>query len=490
MVTDLLQPADQRVKEGAGGKTGGGVFKAPVHVVRDMRSLVKNTYSHLFSTVPTTTPENKKPKSFKATCQEESPPPTYQQAVGVKGNDETKRSCQASVYSSSSGQQTTKVASLSQSQDRKQSNRFSHSITQQRRGSEPTVNSSEEEDVTWPVVLLDLATNSPVSSDLSELSQSERTGGVSDQVGTSPPPPVFIQSSRHPPSTSRQPTGTQPLLSAHKHSSVLGVSSQFAPSSFQPILHSCSYTPSALSAFPPTLHPLVGKFTYVQSPMRYIQTQLQPPPPAPTLHLLRRSEENQSSSTGDNSEQPESFIRTCPPHWSRTAVDQERNSNTMTPTTHEQNEPQKCQQEFLCSIQGFLPAQVGRDILVDMPGSAAAPAAPAALLSGPAPSHIILEPKNDQCFYVDTLPQPQRKMLLDPETGQYVQVFLPAASSFLCAGAFPVSCVNPALIAPSVINPIPAPVLSVMQFQPTVAVGGNTPHVPPPPPIHPAHSFR
>ncbi|XP_076606217.1 uncharacterized protein LOC143332532 [Chaetodon auriga] len=456
-VSSLLQPADQQsVRERDGGKTGGGVIKAPVHVVRDIRSLVKNTYSHSFS-APTITPENNnKPTSFKVTCQEESPPPTYQQAVGVKGHDETKRSCQASVYSSSSGGPITKVAaSLSQTQDRKQGNRFSHPITQQRQGN--------------------LTTNSPVNSNLPELSQSEGTRGVSNQVRTPPPSPVLIQPPPHHPSTSRYPKGTQPLLSAQRQSSILGVSSQFAPSSSQQIFHSCLYTPNALSAFHPNLHPLVGKFSYVQSPMSYIQTQLQPPPHAPSPHLLRRSEENPSGSTGKNSDQPECFIRTCPPHRSRTTGDQESNSNTMTPTTQEQHEQQK-RQEFLCSSQVFSPAQVSRDILINMAGSTAAPRA---LLSGPVPSHIILEPKNGQCLYVDTLPQPQRKMLLDPETGQYVQVFLPAASSFHSAGVFPARCANPALFAPSVINPTPTPILSVMQFQPTVAVGGRTLCIPP-----------
>lgn len=477
MLPSLPQPADkQTFRDGGGGKTGGGVFKAPVHVVRDMKSLVKNTYSLSFSTAPTT-PENNNSKqtSLKVIDQEDSPPPTYQQAVGVKGHDETKRNFQTSVYSSSCRRHVTKAAaSHSQSQDRKQSDRFSCPIAQQRRGSEPIISRSKVDDVTWPVMLLDPPTKSPVSSDLSGLSQSERARGVSHHAGTSLPPSVFIQTPPHPPSTSRHPQGTQPRLSASEQTSIPDVSPQSAPRSCQQILHSCFNTATTLPSFPPSLHPHLGMVSYVHSPLSYIadqtQTQLQPPPPAPTLHLLRRSEENQSGSTGSTSNQPDRFIKTCPPHRTRTTVDQESTGNTVTPATKEQHEQQKLQQQlqqqqqFPYSFQGFLPAQVGTDFLIDITGSAGAPGA---LLSGPAPCHMMLDPKSGRCFYVNM--PPQRKTLLDPETGQYIQVFLPAASSSPNTGR----CANPAPMlinhAPSSLNPAPT-VLSVMQLQPMIAV--------------------
>lgn len=432
------QPADQqRGREGGGGKTGGGVFKAPVHVVRDMRSLVKNTYSLSFSTA---THDNNKPARLKVIGQEVSPPPTYQQALGVKGHNETKRSCQASLYSSSGGGHVPKVnASLSQSQDRKQSNIFSRPITKQRRGSEPTISRRKMDDVTRPVMLLDPPTNSPLSSDLSELNQSERARGVSHQAGTSLLPA--------PPSTSRHPQGTQPLLPAQEQSSILGVSSQFAPGSSQQLLQPCFYTP--------TLHPHLGKVSYLHSHLSYIHT---PSTSAPTFHLLRRSEENQSRSTGNPSVQPD-IIKTCPPHRTRTAGDQESDGNTVTPAPQEQHEQQKPQQPpFLCNFQGYLPSQVGSDI-VDLTGSVAV------RFSGTAPFQVRLDPKSGRCFYVDTPPQPQRKMLLDPETGQYIQVFLPVASSSSNTCMFPVHYANP---APTLISPAPT-VMSVMQFQPMVA---------------------
>lgn len=417
----VLPVPQPRVREG-----GGAVLKAPVHVVRDMRSLVKNTFSLSFSTAPQTN---------KVSGQEESPPPTYQQAVGVRGHDETR--------SSTTGNINRVTASLSQSQPSNQSDRTAHPITHQRRGSEPIINRSKEDgDVIWPAVVLDPpTTNSPVSGDLSELSKSERA--VSHQEGMSPPPSAFVQPPRCPPSKPGHPEGTQPLLSAQDQGSLLGVS--------------CFYTPTALPAFPPTLPPHVGKVSYVHGPLSYIQTPLQP-----TVYLLRRSEESQCRSTGDASDQQDQ----CPPHQTRTAEHQ-KNGNTATSATQEQHEQQTQQQQFV----GFLPAKVSSDIT-------SSAAAPGALLGDSTPQYL----------YVDPPPQSQRKMLLDPETGQFVQVLLPASCS-TNNNTFPVSFPNPAPFAQSVINPAPT-VLSVMQFQPTVAVSSL--YAPPflPFPLHtPAINF-
>ncbi|XP_067465209.1 nuclear factor of activated T-cells 5 [Thunnus thynnus] len=450
-VLPSLQPAEQEgERDGGGGGKAAGVFKAPVHVVRDMRSLVKNTYSLSFrnnSSAPTTQPEtNDKPATFKVIGQENSPPPSYQQAVGVKGHHQTKI---ASVYSSTSRGFVAKVAaSLSQSQDRKESDRFNRPITQHRRGSEPIISRNKVDDDTWSAVLLDPPTKPPASSRLSEPSQSERAAGVSH---SKPPPPS---------STPSLVQGTQLPLSAQGQSSIMGVSSQS-----QPILHSCFH---ALPAFPATLHPHLGRVSYVQNPLNFSQLQLQSvPPQGPTLHLLQRSQsEDNSRPTGNTSYQLEGYkglIKCCPPP-SSTAGNQESNCNPVTVSaTQEQQQQQHLQQQqqqqqqFLCNVQGFLPAQVGSDFLVDITGSAAAPGA---LFSGPAPSyHMMLDPKSGRCFYVDTPPQPQRKMLLDPETGQYIEVFLPAASSAPNAGVIAVCGANP---APTV--------LPVMQFQPPLAM--------------------
>ncbi|XP_056254062.1 uncharacterized protein prob1 [Seriola aureovittata] len=419
----LPPPADQQtVREGGGA--GGGVCKAPVHTVRDVRSLVKNTYNLSFSTAKT--PANYKPTSFKVIGQEDSPPPTYQQAVGVKGQK----------TNSSRGHVAKVAASLSQSHDRKHSDTLSRPMTQERRDSKLITSRRKVDDVTWPAMLPDPPTIPPVS-------QSERTRGASHLAGASLPTP--------PTNTAGGPS----LRSLPRN----GAPSWVCPVSLPPPPPSSSSTP--VSTPLPALHPHLGKVSYIHSPMNYIQIQLQPPPPAPTLHLLRQSEENQNRSTGNTSDQRDCFTKPRPPQQTSTTGDQEGHGDTVME-----------QQPFLCSVQGFLPAQVSSNFLVDFTGSAVPSGA---LLSGPTPCNVMVEPKSGQCYYVDTPPQPQRKMLLDPETGQFIQVFLPGAGPTPNTTVYPVCCANP---APTVMNPAPTmlqmssanpSIVSVMRFQPTIA---------------------
>ncbi|TDH05352.1 hypothetical protein EPR50_G00143870 [Perca flavescens] len=188
----------------------------------------------------------------------------------------------------------------------------------------------------------------------------------------------------------------------------------------------------------------------------------------PPQTRLKTSEENRSARPGP-------FIRTAG-DWDRhgntptpathghhgntpTAATHDHHGNTPKPAIHEQIR-QLQQQAFLC----FLPAQGGSDVT----SSGALLRGPAPC--GPAPCHMMLDPQSGRCFYVDSAPPPQRKVLLDPETGQFFQVFLPADTK---PGVFAVRCANsaPTMIgpAPNVISPAPA-VLSVVQFQPMVAV--------------------
>ncbi|XP_028450435.1 bromodomain-containing protein 4 [Perca flavescens] len=341
--TSCLPP--QTVREGGGG--------------RDVRSLVKNTHS---------------------------PPPSYHQAVGVKGHSDP------ALVTASRGHVAKVAASLSQSQDRKQSGKFSRPITQQRRGSELKISGGKVDDVSQ--------------------SEAPRYSYVHTPRATCSPPYLF------PP----------PELPAAPH------------------LATCSPPPP------------------VPTPQRY----LQPPPPVPAPQRLKTSEENRSARPGP-------FIRTAG-DWDRhgntptpathghhgntpTAATHDHHGNTPKPAIHEQIR-QLQQQAFLC----FLPAQGGSDVT----SSGALLRGPAPC--GPAPCHMMLDPQSGRCFYVDSAPPPQRKVLLDPETGQFFQVFLPADTK---PGVFAVRCANsaPTMIgpAPNVISPAPA-VLSVVQFQPMVAV--------------------
>lgn len=447
VVPNLHQAIEQqRAREGGGGETGGGVPKAPLHVVRDMRSLVKNTYSHTFATS-----QNSKPLSFNVVSQGGSPPPSYQQAVEVKVHNQSKNSIRGTVKQVSSP--------LMQSQPRSQRSRPSHPITQQRRGSEPIINRRKQDYVIRPGAS-GLSTKAPDVSNPSKSSGSEKAGAEGPKARASVPhseatqPPVCPPSSRH-------PEATQPLVSSQEQSAILSVPSQFVPGNPQQIFHPCFYTPAALPPFAPTVVRHMGKVSYVPAPLNYIQTQLQP-----NLHLLRTPEENPSGLTGNY---PNQQVRS-PAHLPN--GDQKSNSAPATPAMQERPEQQaeeqhlQPQQPLGSGLQGFLPVKACNDAPHDTANCAASTSG--ALSNVPAPGHI-LDPPNLQCFYVDMATQSQRKMLLDPETGQYVQVLLPAPSTAPNSSVFPVGLANPAPFAPTAVKPAPA-ILSVMQFQPAIAV--------------------
>lgn len=452
VLPSILQPADQqRVTDRGGEDSGGGAFKAPVHVVRDMRSLVKNTYS-LPSTALRVIQQHNKPTSFKVIGQEESPPPTYQQAVGVKDHDKTKRSSQASFSSkSTTGQINSVTASLSQSQHSNEGNRSSLPIMMRRQGSESIINRSTLEDVIQPVVL-DLPANSPVSNAPSEPGKSERGLGLGGGGATIPPDSVVIQPSPCQPSKCRNPEGTQPLLSAQEKSSILGVSSQFAPSSSQHTLHSSTHI--AIPGSAPSLPRHMWKVSYVHGLPSYIQTQVQSIPPAPIVNWQL---------TGNVFEQQDC----CTPNQTMTTEDQRQNGNAATKKQPVQQKQQ--QHQSLYGSQGSLPAKDGHDLLVDLMGSAAAPGS-----LYDSTSCKLVDLKNLQCFYVERPPPSQWKILLDPETGQLVQVFLPASGS-TANSMCPVAITNPTHFTPSAIKP--ATVMSLMQLQPAVTVSSS--YVPP-----------
>lgn len=328
-------------------------------------------------------------------------------------------------------QHTHTTDSLSLSHDRKQSDTSGCPITRQRQGSEPVTSKVKVDDV----ILLDLPTTAPVS-------QSETATDVSRLL--SPPNP----------STSRLPQGTQ-TLSAQEQSSIPDVSSHFVPGPSE-VPHPCFYAP-------PTLHPHLRKVSYVHSPLRSIQTQAQSTQPSP-IHDFYTKSENHKRSTGKSSDQ---IIMTCPPHQIKTTGAREGHGVTVTAVTQHQH-----QQPFVCSAQSFLPTQVCGNFLTGSHGG---------VFSGTAPCHVTTDPKSRHCFYVNPPPQFQSKMLLDPETGQFIQVFLPAASSSLCKSK-PVPTVmnpSPAVLQVGSVNTTPTVLqvgrahprlMSVVQLQPAVAV--------------------
>ncbi|XP_030010100.1 mucin-5AC-like [Sphaeramia orbicularis] len=309
----------------------GGACKAPVHMVRDMRSLVKNTYSLSFrnSVPPPDTTSLHKPTTFKVIGQEVSPPPTYQQAVEVKGQNKSPASSRGYVA---------KVAA--------------------------------------------------------SLSQSER-----------PSDPPF--SPRPPPPT------------AQEQSSSLGFSAQSTPRTWS----------------------------------------------------LRCSR----SSPGPTSCQVNGYkgLIRCSSPLERPSGPPETRANSVPIETKTSSDHLPTQQ-VLCGVPAFLPAPGGGDFVIDVLGSSMAVPVP-----GHTPCHMMVDPNSGRCFYIDTPPQPQRKMLLDPETGQYVQVFLPPLSSAPNASVLQVHCANPTPTFLPVTNPTPALLsvpnpaptfLSVMPVPPALAV--------------------
>ncbi|XP_029375918.1 uncharacterized protein LOC115054715 [Echeneis naucrates] len=333
----------QELGEGEGG------VKGPVHVVRDMRSLVKNTHKLRFPTA--TTPENHKP-TFDVIGEDGSPPCSYQWAVKLKGHHKT---------DSPSGHVKKLAEFHSQSHDMK------HSNPQQGKDGKP-IPRRRLDDVTSPV------------------NQSESMRYL--QAGASPPPQC-----------SSIPRG--PSLCSQPQSS--------CPSCVEPIrLPPAPPSPSSMCL--PILHPYPGGVSYC--PLSSTQIQLQPPLPAPSLHQ-RRSEENRSTQ-----DQPDCYMSLPLPHETRTTGDHNGHSSMVTLTTQTMQ-----QLPFLC--QGFLPAQVGGDFLVDICSSAVAPGA---ALRGSNPCDLMFQQHYGRGLCVASPPQLQKKMLLDPETGQFIQVFFPTAS--------------------------------------------------------------
>lgn len=398
-----------RGRDGKEGETGG--LKAPVHVVRDVRSLVKNTNSLQHG--------GNKLTSLKVIGQKESPPPTYQQAVA-----------------------SNRVTLLGQSQHSKYGNRSNRPATQQRRSRDTVTIRSTDNAAIPPVRLLAPPTDLPTSSDPSKVSQQEVAPTTATTTVSAPAPCAHTESDG--------PEECQPSLSSQDHSSVPGPSPRFPHFPSQQILHPFFYTPAtfpSLPTFPSTLAPQLAEGSYVQGPLSYIPTL----PAASFFHLLTTSQENKSRLTGNISDQQDQ----SPADRTRTLVNQ-RDSGASTATQRQ---------------------QTSHDHKVTSSASASV-----ASLSNPALRHVT-DATPLQLFYVDTPPQTQRKMLLDPETGQYVQVFLPASAS---AGScvFPVGFANPAHFPPAMLNPTPT-VLSVMQIQPTVTVSSL--YAPPFQPI-PLHS--
>ncbi|KAM9332724.1 uncharacterized protein KZ484_017844 [Pholidichthys leucotaenia] len=195
---------------------------------------------------------------------------------------------------------------------------------------------------------------------------------------------------------------------------------------FQP----CFYTASHLQ-------PHLGRVSFLHAP------------PAPTFHLLRGSQQNPSDTDQTKTTRDQDQDQTGTQNRTRSKED----DNGPSSTGDEQNH----HPQVLSWVPVFLPAQVRGNFLVDVSGGV--------FLRVHAPCHMMVDPKRGQCVYVDVSPQPQSKMLLDPETGQSVQVFLPAAGPTPNTTVFPGHSPNPTSTVLRVGRAVP-PLFSVIPSHP------------------------
>ncbi|PWA24630.1 hypothetical protein CCH79_00016140 [Gambusia affinis] len=199
--------------------------------------------------------------------------------------------------------------------------------------------------------------------------------------------------SRHPAAEDHQfrPCSTQSQRSTRCEAS------PFAPIQ---LLHPCFYRLQSHLRSVPFIHP----------PLSCMPSHLHPPAPPP-LHLLVKPDKNPIKVRDNSSNQTEIS----------------RDSDCRSFGRREQVQPP--QQPLPVSSQTFTPGQVCKDLV--------STAAPGALLSVPASCHLMLDASSHRCFYMDAGPAAQRKLLLDPETGRFVQVFLPAGSALPMLGGNP-----------------------------------------------------
>lgn len=186
------------------------------------------------------------------------------------------------------------------------------------------------------------------------------------------------------------------------------------------VLPTYYYKPSPLSYS--SMSPHVGAVSFVQGPM-ILQTSAQPMATTGPSPLVKHiSDDGQSAMNS---------VYTDTRQRQKGSPKQSGNVETQA-VIGEPKMPSPEAQPYLCGTQTLVPLLTSES----RRGSAGAiyPELGGALIAGgqaappPPPRHLLLDPETGRCFYVDVPPQPQRKMLFDPETCQYVEVLLPQQS--------------------------------------------------------------
>ncbi|XP_063059833.1 uncharacterized protein prob1 [Engraulis encrasicolus] len=195
------------------------------------------------------------------------------------------------------------------------------------------------------------------------------------------------------------------------------------------------YKPNALSY--QAISPHVGTVGYVQGPM-ILQTSAQAIPSAGTGTLVKHITDDSRRASLSSHAEKRSGHKGSPKQTGDGESQRDGSGDATRPSP-------EAQQQYLCGTQTIVLAPEGRrssagTLYPELSSSAG-------LIHGQAagPRHLLVDPETGRCFYMDVpaQPQPQRKMLFDPETCQYVEVLLPqqtmpsAVMSPTCAVSLP-----------------------------------------------------
>ncbi|XP_028839743.1 uncharacterized protein LOC114792606 isoform X2 [Denticeps clupeoides] len=162
------------------------------------------------------------------------------------------------------------------------------------------------------------------------------------------------------------------------------------------------------------ISPHIGTVGYVQGPV-LLQTPSHAQPASPEGHapLLRRLSEDGSLAAQSCYLDGHQGQQASPKHAGGCRGDED-----------ELKTPSSLGQQYLCTTQGYVPTlsistrRGSAGMLYPEFGGGAVP-------GQVAPRQLLLDPETGRCFLVDLPMQPQRKMLFDPQTCQYVEVLLP-----------------------------------------------------------------
>ncbi|XP_014843878.1 PREDICTED: uncharacterized protein LOC106918542 isoform X1 [Poecilia mexicana] len=323
------------------------------------------------------------------------------------------------------------TASLSKSQNRQQDDADSRPAANEKQNSHP-MDKSEDTPPVQPVHHVQSIRHiqpvchvqpvhhvQPVRHVPSELNQSETAAVSFAPLQRSPPDLQKQKSSESAPELHFRPCSTQSQRSTRCEASPL------APIQ---LLHPCFYR----------LQPNLRSIPFIHPPLTCMPSHLHPPAPP---HLLVNPDKSPIKVRDNSSNRTE------------TSGDPDRRSFGRC----EQVQPP--QQPLPESSQTFTLGQVCKDLV--------STAAPGVLFSAPASCHLVLDASSQRGFYMDAGPAAQRKLLLDPETGRFVQVFLPAGSAPPMLGG-----------NPTVLPVIQFPVMGVplLYSGPYLPVTMTTPH--------------